>query len=144
MNGYCAAMPARLLNDPQLLANKAMRTQANNYASAHGRQMSYYALSFDPADDPVVDPQLSVSYIGNSIRSYIYDVTGAWMYTKYACMEVRAYVWRVVCLCMHVFSSVRWVCCLSCMQASTIASPPYHLPEVPPLTLDPLLAPPPG
>ena len=55
--------------------------------------MAYYALSFDPADDPVVDPQLSVSYIGNSIRSYIYDVTGAWLYAKYACMEVRA------CMC---------------------------------------------
>lgn len=33
--------------------------QVNNYASAHGRQMAYMALSIDPADDPVIDPFLS-------------------------------------------------------------------------------------
>lgn len=61
-----------------------------DYASAHMRQLAYYALAFDGADDPVVDPALPQAYLGNTLRSYIGDVTGAWLYQKYAIMEVRA------------------------------------------------------
>lgn len=39
-----------------------------------------------------VDPYLSERYIGNTVRSYIYDVMGAWLYQKYAVMETPAAV----------------------------------------------------
>lgn len=47
--------PVGTVNDPTVLLPGA-RGIVNNYASAHMRQLAYYALSFDAADDPVVDP----------------------------------------------------------------------------------------
>lgn len=54
--------------------------------------------SFDPADDPAVDPRLSEGAVGNSVRSFIYSATGAFMYQKYGtsckdscCARVRKY-----------------------------------------------------
>jgi hypothetical protein len=44
------------------------------------------ALAIDPADDPSVNPALPPSTIGNSLRSYILDGTGAWLYQIYAMM----------------------------------------------------------
>ncbi|KAG2432062.1 hypothetical protein HYH02_013130 [Chlamydomonas schloesseri] len=94
--GYMAPQPIRVINSPLLLANKGFRNIANNYASAHGRNLAYMALSIDPADDPVKDPKLGESYIGNTLRSYVYDVTGAWLYQKFACMEAPARVAAVL------------------------------------------------
>jgi hypothetical protein len=42
------------------------------------------SLVFDPADDPAVNPSLPISILGNSLRSYIADATGAWLYQQYA------------------------------------------------------------
>ncbi|KAG2497055.1 hypothetical protein HYH03_005053 [Edaphochlamys debaryana] len=93
VNGYMAPRPVGVLNSASLLGSgKGFRNIANNYASAHGRQLAYYALSFDPADDVPSDPWLPESALGNTVRSYVYDVTGAWLYQKYACMETPANV----------------------------------------------------
>lgn len=57
VNGYMHPAPVGAVNDPTMLLPGA-RGVANNYASAHMRQLAYYALSFDAADDPPVDPTL--------------------------------------------------------------------------------------
>ena len=44
------------------------------------------ALSLDPTDDPPADPTQPVSALGNSVRSYIQDATGAWLYQEFAMM----------------------------------------------------------
>ncbi len=44
------------------------------------------ALAIDPADDPAVNPALPPSAIGNSLRSFILDGNGAWLYQIYAMM----------------------------------------------------------
>ena len=77
--------PVGVLNDPQLLPNgNAYRMAANNYYLSHARFMTMMALAIDPADDPPVNPNLSVSALGNSLRSYLDDAIGAWMYQEYA------------------------------------------------------------
>lgn len=57
INGYMHPAPVGVTNDPTMLLPGA-RGVANNYAAAHMRQLSYYALSFDAVDDPPVDPNL--------------------------------------------------------------------------------------
>jgi hypothetical protein len=57
VTGYMHPSPVGMVQDAQQLLPGA-RGVANNYASAHMRQLAYYALSFDAADDPPVDPTL--------------------------------------------------------------------------------------
>ena len=44
------------------------------------------ALAIDPTDDPVVDSTKSPATLGNTMRSYILDANGAWLYQTYAMM----------------------------------------------------------
>lgn len=56
LTAYMSPSPAGTMNNPVLLTGA--RGIANNYASAHMRQLAYYALSFNVADDTAVDPKL--------------------------------------------------------------------------------------
>ncbi len=77
--------PAGTLNSPALLpGGNAFRMAANNYYTGHARLVTMTSLAFDPADDPPLNPALPVSSLGNSLRSYIADATGAWLYQQYA------------------------------------------------------------
>jgi hypothetical protein len=77
--------PIGWTNSPALLPNgKAYRMAANNYYLGHARLLTMMGLSFDKADDPAIDPNVDVNARGNSLRSYIADATGAWLYQEYA------------------------------------------------------------
>jgi len=77
--------PVGALNSQQLLPNGgAYRMAANNYYLSHARLMTMMGLAIDPGDDPPVNANLSVSALGNSLRSYLDDAIGAWMYQEYA------------------------------------------------------------
>ena len=77
--------PVGVLHSQQLLPNgDAYRMAANNYFLSHARFMTMMALAIDPADDPPVNTNLTVSALGNSLRSYLDDAIGAWMYQEYA------------------------------------------------------------
>jgi hypothetical protein len=69
-----------------------LRWVANNYYAGHARNMTLWALSFDAADDPPVDAQLPESSLGNSLRSWITNITGGWLYQQYALYEDSAVV----------------------------------------------------
>lgn len=97
--------PVGLVNDLRLLGSGAaqsaldrqaaqlqLRWAANNYFLGHTRSLALMALSFDPADDPAIDPAKPRSQIGNSLTSYVGDVTGAWLYQAYAVFENAATV----------------------------------------------------
>lgn len=77
--------PVGTQNSAVLLpGGNAYRMAANNYYSGHARLLTMMALAMDPADDPAVNPALPVSVLGNSLRSYIAEATGAWLYQQYA------------------------------------------------------------
>ena len=77
--------PSGTMNNHALLpGGNAFRYAANNYYTGHARLVTMMSLVFDPADDPAVNPALPVSILGNSLRSYIADATGAWLYQQYA------------------------------------------------------------
>ena len=77
--------PIGATNDLQLLpGNKADRWAVNNYYLGHARLLTMMALSIDPADDPPVDTTLPASLLGNTLRSYIPNATGAWLYQQFA------------------------------------------------------------
>ncbi|HLH53045.1 MAG TPA: hypothetical protein VKY92_05455 [Verrucomicrobiae bacterium] len=77
--------PVGVLNSQQLLPNgSAYRMAANNYYDGHARLMTMMGLAIDPVDDPPVNTNLSVSVLGNSLRSYLDDAIGAWLYQQYA------------------------------------------------------------
>lgn len=79
--------PMGVTNSLQLLPNnRGYRPASNNYYLGHARLLTLMSLSFDPADDPAVDPTQPVSVIGNSLRSYILDANGAWLYQEFAMM----------------------------------------------------------
>jgi len=72
-------------NSSNLLpGGEAYRMAANNYYLGHARLLTMMALSLDPADDPPVNPKLPASALGNTLRSYIPDATGAWLYQEFA------------------------------------------------------------
>ena len=72
-------------NSLQLLPNNLpYRFAANNYYTAHARLMTMMALAIDPTDDPPVNAAQSATVIGNSLRSYLSDALGAWLYQQYA------------------------------------------------------------
>src|ERR1700694_4976718 len=77
--------PVGVINNPQLLpGNRPYRMAANNYYLGHARLLTMMALSIDPSDDPPVNPGAPGSQLGNSLRSYIGNATGAWLYQAYA------------------------------------------------------------
>jgi len=80
--------PIGTTNSLTLLNNGAgaYRMASNNYYLGHARLVTMMGLAFDPADDPAIDPTKSPATIGNSLRSYILDGTGAWLYQTYAMM----------------------------------------------------------
>jgi hypothetical protein len=79
--------PIGTVNDLSLLpGNLPYRMASNNYYLGHARLLTMMALSIDPADDPSVDPTQPNSAIGNSMRSYLLDALGAWLYQEYAMM----------------------------------------------------------
>ncbi len=73
------------MNNPVLLpGGNAYRMAANNYYQAHARLMTLMSLSIDPADDPPLNTNSPPALLGNSLRSYILDATGAWLYQQFA------------------------------------------------------------
>lgn len=62
--------PRGVVNDPVLVQDPiAVRWAANNYYTAHTRQIGLMALALDPQDDP-----------GGELRSHLASATGAWLY----------------------------------------------------------------
>jgi hypothetical protein len=73
------------MNNPVLLpGGDAYRMAANNYYQAHARLLTLMSLCLDPADDPPLDTNSPPALLGNSLRSYILDATGAWLYQQFA------------------------------------------------------------
>ncbi len=74
-----------VMNNPVLLpGGNAYRMAANNYYQAHARLMTLMSLAIDPADDPSLNTNSPPAQLGNTLRSYILDVTGAWLYQQFA------------------------------------------------------------
>ncbi len=79
--------PIGTMNSLNLLPNnQPYRMASNNYFLGHARILTMMALALDPADDPPVDPTQPADVLGNSMRSYIQDATGAWLYQEFAMM----------------------------------------------------------
>jgi hypothetical protein len=79
--------PVGTMNSLALLPNnQPYRMASNNYYLGHARILTMMSLVLDPADDPPVDPTQSAAVLGNSLRSYIQDATGAWLYQEFAMM----------------------------------------------------------
>jgi hypothetical protein len=77
--------PIGAINSAQLLPNNLpYRMAANNYYLGHARLLTMMSLSIDPSDDPPVNPSVAPSQLGNTLRSYIQDATGAWLYQEFA------------------------------------------------------------
>jgi len=77
--------PVGVINDPQLLPNnKPYRMAANNYYLGHARLLTMMGLSIDPKDDPPVNSGAPASQLGNTLRSYILEANGAWLYQEFA------------------------------------------------------------
>jgi hypothetical protein len=77
--------PVGVTNDPQLLpGNRPYRMAANNYYLGHARLLTMMALAMDPQDDPAVNASQPPAALGNSLRSYILNANGAWLYQEYA------------------------------------------------------------
>lgn len=102
-SGQGPFMPG-VLHDPRVLGNDPsqsafnqqnnqlqLRWAANNYFIGQMRTLSMLAMSFDAADDPA-----SGNGIGSSLRSYIPDVMGWWLYQVYAVFENRNRVKHVL------------------------------------------------
>jgi hypothetical protein len=77
--------PVGVMNDPSLLPNNLpYRMAANNYYLGHARLLTMMALCIDPEDDPPVNGKAAASRLGNTLRSYILDANGAWLYQEFA------------------------------------------------------------
>lgn len=77
--------PVGVVNSTALIpGGDAYRMAANNYYLGHARLLTLMSLSFDPIDDPAINPSQPLSVQGNSLRSYINDATGAWLYQQFA------------------------------------------------------------
>ena len=77
--------PVGVMNSPLLLPNgNAYRMAANNYYLGHARLVTLTSLVFDPSDDPALDPTVPDAVLGNTLRSFIGDATGAWLYQQFA------------------------------------------------------------
>jgi hypothetical protein len=79
--------PIGTVNSLSLLpGNLPYRMASNNYYLGHARILTMMSLVLDPADDPPLDPSEPAAVLGNSMRSYIQDATGAWLYQEFAMM----------------------------------------------------------
>jgi hypothetical protein len=77
--------PVGVINDPQLLPNNLpYRMAANNYYLGHARLLTMMGLCIDPEDDSPVNGNAPASQLGNTLRSYILDANGAWLYQEFA------------------------------------------------------------
>jgi hypothetical protein len=79
--------PVGVINSTALLGNgsgDAYRMASNNYYLGHARLLTLMALAIDPVDDPPLNPTLPAAALGNTMRSYILDATGAWLYQEFA------------------------------------------------------------
>ncbi len=66
---YQRPEPEGVINDPVLTSDpKKLRWAANNYFTAHMRNLGLMAMALDPADDP-----------GNELGGYLANATGAWL-----------------------------------------------------------------
>jgi hypothetical protein len=82
-----------LENSLALLPNNLpYRFASNNYFLAHARLLTMMSLVLDPADDAPINPALPAGALGNTLRSYIADATGAWLYEEFAMMGDAATV----------------------------------------------------
>ena len=81
-------VPVGVTNSLSLIGNGTApyRFASNNYYLGHARLMTMMALCIDPSDDPAINPALSVGTPGNSLRSFLLDANGAWLYQEYAMM----------------------------------------------------------
>ncbi len=79
-------VPIGMTNSTALLPGgiNAYRMASNNYYIAHGRLVTMMSLSFDPVDDPALNPAAPDAVLGNTLRSYIANATGAWLYQEFA------------------------------------------------------------
>jgi hypothetical protein len=85
--------PVGLLGDPRLVADAhRLRWAANNYFTGHMRELTLLGLSLDAADDPPLDPAAPPGKLGNTLKSYLDDAIGAWLYQQYAMYEEPATV----------------------------------------------------
>ena len=66
--------------------NQPYRMASNNYYLAHARLLTMMSLVLDPSDDPPLNAAIPAGALGNSLRSFIADATGAWLYQIYAMM----------------------------------------------------------
>lgn len=89
LNAYNHPTPIGIMNDKQLLTD---RHALNNYYSGHSRSLIMLSLALDPSDDPVLDPVLPEDALGNSLRSYLFNATGAWLYQQYSQYELASIV----------------------------------------------------
>ncbi len=79
--------PIGVTNSAQLLpGGKPYRMASNNYYLGHARLLTLMSLCIDPGDDPLVNASLPASQLGNTLRSYILDANGAWLYQEFAMM----------------------------------------------------------
>ncbi len=80
-------VPIGAANSMQLLpGGKPYRMASNNYYLGHARLVTMMSLCIDPTDYPPVNPLVPNSQLGNSLRSYILNATGAWLYQEFAMM----------------------------------------------------------
>jgi hypothetical protein len=80
--------PIGVVNDSRLIADtKRLRWTADNYFTSHMRQIVFYSLALDAADDPPIDSSAPASKLGNSLHSYFDNAVGAWLYDQYAVYE---------------------------------------------------------
>jgi hypothetical protein len=77
-----------VMNSLALINNGAApyRMASNNYYLAHNRFLTMMGLCIDPSDDPVLNSAKAPAALGNTLRSYILDGIGAWLYQIYAMM----------------------------------------------------------
>ena len=76
--------PTGVTNSAQLLpGNQPYRMAANNYYIGHARLLTMMSLSIDPVDDPPISG-IPTNQLGSTLRSYITDATGAWLYQQFA------------------------------------------------------------
>jgi hypothetical protein len=76
--------PIGITNSTQLLpGNLPYRMAANNYYIGHARLLTMMSLSIDPTDDPPV-AGVALNQLGSTLRSYIANATGAWLYQQFA------------------------------------------------------------
>ncbi len=79
--------PVGVVNSLQLLpGNKPYRMASNNYYMGHARLLTLMALCIDPGDDPPVNNLAPPSKLGNTMRSYILNANGAWLFQEFAMM----------------------------------------------------------